>query len=484
VAQFALMLRGGTEAVPPSSAEAQSTDATRARIRAGTPFRQRMLERVLWAAWLALTVAMLVLLREVLTTAGASRWPVLEAIACAWVVIGVSAAGHTLDLRWRGAGLYIGFAIACVATVSHGAYHGPNGFIGLGAACVLVALGLGGRAGWLALAASSLILTLLAGLFVTSTLDMTDAAQLDVHAAGNWARAIVIFSGLTGAIVACASYLTARLEREMLRSQALLDALAVENRQRIDALEQQHQLFRQLQHAQKLEAVGTLAGGVAHDFNNLLLVIVSHAGLIRRCGGEPGVTAASIQAIEEAAWRAADLTRQLLAFGRGNVEAERGALELDAALARSLELIRSLLPESIELRCTGSEAPIAIWAAQLELDQVLMNLCINARDAMPGGGLLEVSTSLVPPQSVEPAASPQACISVRDTGTGISSEHQARIFDPFFTTKAAGTGLGLSVVHGIVAQWNGRIEVSSEPGRGTELRVYVPRVDDDPSVRS
>jgi signal transduction histidine kinase/CheY-like chemotaxis protein len=448
-------------------------------------WRRRMLERALWAAWLALSLAWLTLLREALSVGG-GRWLVFGAISCAWTVIGMAAVWRALDLRLRGAALYVGFAIACAVTVSHSAYYGPNGYLGLATASVLLALGLGVRAGWLALVTSTLMLLAIAALFVTARVEMTDAALLEVRDASNWARVIVIFVGLSSAIVACASYLTARLERAMLRTQALLDALAVESQHRLDALERQHALSRQLQHAQKLEAVGTLAGGVAHDFNNLLLVIINHAGLLRRAGGrDPAELDASMRAIEDAAGRGSQLTRQLLAFGRGQAPVDRSTLDLDAAVTRSLVMIRSLLPASIEVRFAASGRAIAVRGAQVELDQIVMNLCVNARDAMPDGGALHVTTSLAMRECSQ-GRHPHGCITVRDTGTGMSRQEQERIFDPFYTTKPPdrGTGLGLSVVHGIVARWSGRIEVTSELGNGTELRVYLPCTEPDELLTS
>jgi CheY-like chemotaxis protein len=226
---------------------------------------------------------------------------------------------------------------------------------------------------------------------------------------------------------------------------------------------------------------------VAHDFNNLLLVIMSHAELIRRrrAQGNSEIDG-SVKAIEESARRATELTRQLLAFSRRQPAGER-PFDLDAAIDSALGLIRRLLPSSIELRISKASEPIALSGVQVELDQVVMNLCVNARDAMPEGGTLEVGTALVERTNAAGEPTRYACISVRDTGTGMSAEQQARIFDPFFTTKPAdrGTGLGLSVVHGIVAHWGGFIEVDSSLGQGTQMRVYLPRAEvQEPSAVS
>jgi signal transduction histidine kinase len=465
------MREGQSSGAPPAGPDEEHAQPGAASVAV---WRRRMLERVMWSVWLALTLALALVVNEALAEHMLGRASLL---AAAWVMVGLSAWLRRFDLRVRGVGLFLGMVVASVGTFAYGGFQAPNGFLGMLMVVVLLALGFGPRAAWWALGASALAVIATAYLFVTTGYDLPDPALQDVHLPGNWVRVIAIFLAVAGGTLVCVSYMTSKLESAILRSQELLDALAAESQQRLDALDRQRSLFQQLQQAQKLESIGTLAGGVAHDFNNLLLVILSHVDLLQRRGvGAPSENAASVRAIEESARRATDLTRQLLAFSRRQV-AGHERFELEDAAERSLGLIRRLLPASIELRFTPGHEPTAVWGAAIELDQVVMNLCVNARDAMPEGGLIEVTTARVVRKNDAGKDTEYACLSVRDTGTGILPEQQARIFDPFFTTKPPdrGTGLGLSVVHELVQQWGGFIEVDSTPGVGTTMRVYLPR---------
>jgi PAS domain S-box-containing protein len=236
--------------------------------------------------------------------------------------------------------------------------------------------------------------------------------------------------------------------------------------------------------SQKLESVGRLAGGVAHDFNNLLTVINGYSDMASQALPAEDPIRSQIQAIRSAGARAADLTAQLLAFSRKQVTEPR-VLDLNAVVADSERMLRRLLGENIELvtNLTPTEGRLVADAGQLH--QVLMNLAVNARDAMPGGGRLTISTSEVAfdssylPDDPLTMRGPCLLLSVSDTGTGIEKETLAHIFEPFFTTKAVpqGTGLGLSMVYGIVEQCRGRITVDTEPGKGTTFGIYFPRVE-------
>jgi len=437
-----------------------------------TVWRRVMLERVLWAVWGTIALVAVSMLPRAVQT---GEWTAAATMTGACLVVGLSAWMRQLDLRLRGLGLYLGMVTACIGAVSFGGVRAPNAFLGLMMVVVLLALGLGTRAAWMALAASVVALGVMATLFTTGY-TVPDPGLVNPLDPANWVRVISTFAAVTGATVVCVSFLVSKLESALLGGQALLDALAGENAQRLEALERERALYAQLQQAQRLESVGTLAGGVAHDFNNLLLVILSHAeGMRRRLTGGAPELADSVAAIEGSARRAAELTRQLLAFSRQQV-ADRDAFELNAATEHSLSLIRRLLPASIDLRVACSEEPISVWGAPYELDQVLMNLCVNARDAMPEGGALEITTAIVQRRGNDGVERPHASIRVRDHGVGMTPEQRARIFDPFFTTKGPdrGTGLGLSVVHGIVSRWGGSIEVDSTLGEGTTMTVFLP----------
>jgi two-component system cell cycle sensor histidine kinase/response regulator CckA len=219
----------------------------------------------------------------------------------------------------------------------------------------------------------------------------------------------------------------------------------------------------------KMEALGRLAGGIAHDFNNLLLVIRSHAWLL----GERGGRTPEIAAIENAAEDAGRIVAQLLAFGRRQEALEPEILDVNEVLAQVESLLGPVIGEDIDLVRSVSVASATVLADRTQLELIVVNLALNARDALPGGGKLEMAA--------EPAVHDGARwvrLRVSDTGVGIEPDVQARIFEPFFTTKEGGrgTGLGLSVVHELVAQNGGEIEVSSTPGRGTTFSVYFPYV--------
>ena len=244
-------------------------------------------------------------------------------------------------------------------------------------------------------------------------------------------------------------------------------------------------LEAQLRQAQKLESIGQLAGGVAHDFNNILTVIQGHASLLLANRGLDDQTLDSAQQIALASERAATLTRQLLAFSRKQVMQPR-ALDLNEIVSNVIKMLKRIVREDVSLRVNYAPRLAPVHADAGMLEQVLMNLAVNARDAMPQGGELIISTSVeaIGPDylQVNAEASPgeYVCLCVEDTGCGIPPEVLPRIFEPFFTTKPVGqgTGLGLATVHGIVHQHRGWIKVYSEPDQGTSFRVYLPALRD------
>lgn len=240
-------------------------------------------------------------------------------------------------------------------------------------------------------------------------------------------------------------------------------------------------LEEQLRRTQKLESIGQLAGGVAHDFNNYLQVVRANANLLRDDPRLPEESLSNITEIEEATSRAADLTRQLLAFGRRQTLQVRN-IDVAVLVKTALSLIRRIIGETIRIDYSAEEPLAWVRADPGQLEQVVVNLCVNARDAMPDGGTLRVALRGLRLSSQQTAQWPWARegeyveLSVTDTGKGIDRETLARIFDPFFTTKPVGkgTGLGLSVVQGIVHQHGGFIDVRSEPDIGSTFRVYLP----------
>jgi PAS domain S-box-containing protein len=252
------------------------------------------------------------------------------------------------------------------------------------------------------------------------------------------------------------------------------------------------QLELQLQRSQRMEAVGRLAGGVAHDFNNLLTIIKGYTELAMNRSGIPPALAADIQQIDNASERASALVRQLLAFGRKQVLQPK-PLDLNGIVMGLDKLMRRLMGADVEMVTRCQERIGTVKADPGQIEQVIMNLVVNGRDAMPSGGRITVETSNVELDAsyaldhatVRPG--PYVMLAVSDTGTGMDAETQAHIFEPFYTTKASGrgTGLGLSTVYGIVKQSGGYIWVYSEIGRGSTFKVYLPRIEEavEPAVR-
>jgi PAS domain S-box-containing protein len=241
-------------------------------------------------------------------------------------------------------------------------------------------------------------------------------------------------------------------------------------------------LESQFLQSQKMEAIGVLAGGVAHDFNNLLNVINGYAELILEELDPENSLRKDVKAIQDAGLRAAALTSQLLAFGRKQIM-QPEIFDLNQVIARMSAMLRRMIGEDIEIVSKTQPEPILINADPVKMQQVILNLIVNARDAMPNGGTLEIETAKVDfddgyiKDHPINKPGPYVLLAISDNGVGMDAATQARIFEPFFSTKPKekGTGLGLSTVYGIIKQSNGFIYVYSEPGKGTTVKVYFPR---------
>jgi two-component system, cell cycle sensor histidine kinase and response regulator CckA len=251
--------------------------------------------------------------------------------------------------------------------------------------------------------------------------------------------------------------------------------------ERLHATEAIRERDKQLRQAQKMEAVGRLAGGIAHDFSNVLTVITGACERLQDRVGSVAGAGADIETILRNSDRAASMTRQLLAFSRQQTLAPQ-PLDLGLLVRKATHLLKRLIGEHIELAIDLPQQVFAVEADLTQLEQVLMNLAINARDAMVDGGSLRISLRTISVDAEFATSHPPmtagefVLLEVTDTGTGMSAETQARAFEPFFTTKdpAHGTGLGLSTVYGIIKQSGGYIWIDSEPGRGTTFRIYLP----------
>jgi two-component system cell cycle sensor histidine kinase/response regulator CckA len=249
----------------------------------------------------------------------------------------------------------------------------------------------------------------------------------------------------------------------------------------VQDVSEKQRLEQQLLHAQKMESIGTLAGGIAHDFNNILTGILGHLSLLKiRMQPEMQVqTAKTLDLIETLAFRAAELTQQLLGFARGG-KYNVTSTDLNDVVQHVIRIVSQTFDRSIHIE-TKLQKPLGfVEADQGQLEQTLLNLFINAKDAMPDGGTLSVSTSVVSADNLPPKlallSNTWVVLCVRDTGIGMTPEVQKRIFEPFFSTKekSHGTGMGLAMTYGIVKNHGGHIDVSSEVGRGTTFTIYLP----------
>jgi signal transduction histidine kinase len=292
-----------------------------------------------------------------------------------------------------------------------------------------------------------------------------------------WSRAVIWAISLAGGAMLYLVLLPLmmqvyrrQVEDEMLRQHAARLQEQVEHR------------TQQLLQAQKMQALGLLAGGIAHDFNNMLTVIFGRAQVLLDRLPQDGRARLDADAIGEAAERASALTRQLLAFSRKQL-LERRTLDLNTVIVDMAKMLRRLIGEHITVVTALTHTAAWVNVDRGQLEQVILNLAVNARDAMPNGGELTLATDNVESDGADSATLPAGrfvALLVSDTGVGMDAAIQARIFEPFFTTKAAGegTGLGLSTVYGVVEQHGGHIAVDSAPHQGTTFRVYLPRVDE------
>ncbi len=294
---------------------------------------------------------------------------------------------------------------------------------------------------------------------------------------------VVSLSLLSAMAISFLSILLKNLEKSVQTSGEYLEEIARERNHLIQLIEERDQAETQLQQAQKMEAVGQLAGGIAHDFNNLLQVVTAHTEILLTNTTHGSQEQDHLQAVRKAADRAASLTRQMLAYSRQQVMAPK-YLNLNTLVEEITGMLSRVIPENIRTHFVPADELGTVHADPVQLEQVLLNLSLNARDAMPDGGTLTLATENVDldmdfvANHSEFAPGPFVRVCVVDTGIGMTEEQQVHVFEPFFTTKklGEGTGLGLAMAYGIVKQHGGTMLVKSTPDSGSEFAIYLPRV--------
>jgi signal transduction histidine kinase len=388
----------------------------------------------------------------------------------------LAAVRQAMPFRLRATILLIGLYGASTAAMSLGGLS-PNILVAMSASVVMATLLLGRRWG--------IAMTLACATTVAVVMPLRNAGLLPVdlrityeHPDGRTlARVVFAFVLLASAVVASVSYLLSRAEEVFLQKAHALETLEQEQARRRETDEQLRRTEAAFHKARELEVLGRLSSSVAHDFNNALLILQANVDLARR---RPSYVATALSHIEAAVFQATATTRQLRAFTPAAQQPAR-PLHLGETLAREGELLQRILPENIEVKIERPDADLTVLGDEGQIQSLLTNFALNARDAMPDGGTLTMRLRPATPSEGADGRS-LAVVDIEDNGVGMSRETAARIFEPFFTTKgAAGTGLGLASARGIVEKAGGRIEVTSELGKGTRFRILWPLYDGAPS---
>jgi signal transduction histidine kinase len=395
-------------------------------------------------------------------------------IALGYLLVLAATFRRTLPYRLRA--LFLLYALAVVAGLGFvrvGLQVGPS----VGSALVVVLAGLLLGRGALLIAYAVMTSTLLGVGAAHSRLGAVWVAEnaSDPAHFGNWVRGAFAFGLFGGVLAVAVMYVVSRIERTLLARTVALEELSAAQRQREQAEQALALANQQILQMQKLEALGRLSGGVAHDFNNALVVIMGWTDIMREQLSDPRDLKKALDEIGAAAQSAARLTQQLLSFGRKAMHLPESVSLVDL-VERFSETLSRLMPDNVRVHCDfGQQVPPALVDPG-QMHQVLVNLCLNARDAMPTGGelTLGVHAKHVARGAVQPAGR-WVELSVRDSGVGMDAHTLENAFEPFFSTKGEqGNGLGLASVYGIVQQSGGHVSVQSRPGQGSTFTLLLP----------
>jgi signal transduction histidine kinase/CheY-like chemotaxis protein len=423
-----------------------------------------------------------ILLVEAGLSLRSGQWHALPALALAVLFQGIAAFARRASVRTR-ALAFVGAALLGVGTTLPVlGFAFPVPFVVAVMTLTLLALCVGQRFALLSLL-SLVVLVLLDAAYVCfaraepfpATLVRTQGV-LDPNRFPNWIRVTLIFGAVCLAIIGAVGFLVRRLEDAVARNAKLFESLEQASHDRIRVLEEREILQEKVRRGNELQLLGLLSATVAHDFNNLLMVILGNASSLKE--EVRGQAREDVADITRAGEQAADLCRRLLTLSGERISGDEIA-ELNRVIEEELPILRRLVTSRVKLEWNPG-APLWFRCARTEMRQALLNLCANARDAMPQGGRLLVSTNGARrPRPGEETAESFACLVLRDDGIGMDASTRARIFEPFFTTKgkSKGTGLGMAVVAAAVERHQGFLELETEPGQGTCFSLFFPSVE-------
>jgi signal transduction histidine kinase len=445
-------------------------------------WRVEVLERVFRYMFFLLAT---VLLAETLLSLASGQWHAIPSLSLAVLLQGLAAFATTFRVRTRATIFTIAACVGMGFSLPHLGFAFPVPFIVAGMTLTLLALCVSYRFALVSLLALVAVV-LAAGCYVCFVRDaalpvglVQSQPILDPNRFFNWIRITSIFAAVGVAIIGAVGFLVRRLEEAVGHNASLFGSLAEASREKIRALEEREILHDKVRRANDLQLMGLLSATVAHDFNNLLMVILGNAASLKL--DVQGQAKEDVLDIERAGEQAADLCRRLLTLAGERISDDELA-DLNRLIEGELPILRRLVTTRVKVEWTPGPS---LWlkCARTEMRQALLNLCANARDAMPRGGRLQIATTRVLRAAAgKEAKSAFACLAISDDGSGMDAETRARIFEPFFTTKgkAKGTGLGMTLVSAAVERHAGFLELETAPGSGTTFSLFFPLVEPPP----